>query len=233
MGFCLEKTQLERIKAHFDSPLTDYDWCADRVVIKNTELHNALVAAIQFPHDASLKMLDLGIGTGQASLWVLESFQNAHIDGMDISDAMLAQAKKRIEFRKGQVRLIKADFTSDILSNYDVVFSAVTIHNLLDRDKRGLFKTIHAHLNKGGCFVNADFFKPKLPAIAKSKKEAYVNFVKKNLRDEELKHWLRHIEKEDFPATLEDQFSWLREAGFRDVETTWLYENLAVYCALK
>ncbi|MDI6825696.1 MAG: hypothetical protein QMD36_00670 [Candidatus Aenigmarchaeota archaeon] len=57
--------------------------------------------------------------------------------------------------------------------------------------------------------------------------------MRDNLRGEELKIWLRHAFKEDKPVALEDQLLWMKEAGFREIECVWRYQNLAVYYGLK
>jgi tRNA (cmo5U34)-methyltransferase len=63
--------------------------------------------------------------------------------------------------------------------------------------------------------------------------EFYKEYMRNNLRGEELGIWLHHAFKEDKPIALEDQLSWMKEAGFKEVECIWRYKNLAVYYGLK
>ncbi len=179
-------------------------------------------------------MLDLGVGTGLTTWHVLNEFPNSQIDGVDFSSEMLKQASKRMGKFNSRVRLIEADFTKhEFGSKYDVVFSAVTIHNLHDDEKKKLFTKIHNHLNDGGCFVNADFIKFKSNHLTNKAMKFYEEFLSKNLAGKELEHWLRHAKEEDTPAAVDEQFTWLKEAGFSHIEYVWIYQNLAIYRAVK
>jgi tRNA (cmo5U34)-methyltransferase len=229
--------QSQKIKAHFDSEFADYDFCADKVVPRNTELQRQLVKAIPLDRGVALNLLDLGVGTGQTSVFVLEEFQRASLVGVDLSAAMLEVAKRRLARYDGRVKLVQDDFcTADFASvgaPFDCVFSAASIHNCVDEDKRALFKKIAGALAPGGCFVNADFFKFESEHLAKAARDYYLEFVKNNLSGCEREHWTRHAENEDFPASIEAQSAWLREAGFSQFEPTHIFENTVVYRALK
>ena len=45
--------------------------------------------------------------------------------------------------------------------------------------------------------------------------------------------WLAKYEKEDRPAVLLDQLTWLKEIGFADIDVIWKYHNFAVYGGVK
>ncbi|MBI4173789.1 MAG: class I SAM-dependent methyltransferase [Candidatus Aenigmarchaeota archaeon] len=225
---------LEQVRRHFDSKYTDYDACSGRVVPSNEELQRALVEAIHHRRDASLAILDLGVGTGLTSWLVVNAFPNARIDGIDFSAEMLRHARERLAKFDGRVRLVQADITQHAFDRqYDVVISAVTIHNLPHPEKRLLFANIHRHLKDDGCFVNADFITFGSQHLASKTAASYEKFLAENLAGQELEHWLKHAREQDLPASMDDQTAWLRQAGFRTIECSWLQRNLAVYCATK
>lgn len=230
----MDKDHLIKIQEHFNSKYTDYDASCNKVVPRNEELQKILVQSIHHEREAKLRMLDLGVGTGLTTWLVLNEFPNSHIDGIDFSSEMLRQASKRMGRFNDRVSLIEADFTKhEFDGKYDVIFSAVTIHNLLDDEKEKLFVKIYNHLNEGGCFINADFIKFRSDHLTKKTMEFYEEFLRKNLSGIELDHWIRHAKEEDIPTTLDEQFTWLKEAGFSHIECVWVYQNLAVYCAVK
>lgn len=54
-------------------------------------------------------ILDVGIGTGGASLCALANNPNAQITGLDISDKMLAECQKNAELNNRDIELIQTD----------------------------------------------------------------------------------------------------------------------------
>ena len=63
------------------------------------------------PTDAK-KVLDVGIGTGGASLCLLANNPNAQITGLDISEQMLNECKSNAELNNANIELINADITT-------------------------------------------------------------------------------------------------------------------------
>lgn len=143
-----------------------------------------------------MRILDLGIGTGLTTWYILKEFPNSYIDGIDFSSEMLKRASERMGKFNSRVKLIEADFTRhEFNGKYDVIFSAVIIHNLLDDEKKKLFFKIYNHLNEDGYFINADFIKFKSDYLTRKTMEFYEEFVSKNLAGKELEHWLKQYKR--------------------------------------
>jgi len=229
-----ENNHSKKIQEHFNSQWTDYDASCDKVVPENRKLQEALVDAIPYEREANVKLLDLGVGTGLTTLNVLRKFPNFQIDGIDFSSEMLKQSRERLGKFNNYVNLIEADFTnSPFNTDYDCIFSAITLHNLENSEKSKLFKKIYGSLKEGGFFINADFISFEDNRMRRKTEEYYENFLKENLSGKELDHWILHFREDDIPATMNDQFKWLKEAGFSSMETILTHQNLAVYYAVK
>lgn len=226
--------QARKVKNHFDSDIVDYDACCSKVVPMNDEIHNIIVDTIPFDRKSKLKILDLGVGTGLGALKILNEFPNSHLTGIDFSSKMIFRARERLKIFDNRVKLIEADFNNiDFPEKYDVIVSAITIHNSNETNQKKLMTKIFNHLNDKGCFLNGDFAKTKSEFLNKKLDEFYKEYLKNNLRGEELRVWLHHAFKEDKPVALEDQLLWMKEAGFREIECIWRHQNLAVYYGLK
>jgi tRNA (cmo5U34)-methyltransferase len=226
--------QARKIKNHFNSDIVDYDACCNKVVPMNDEIHNVIVDSIPFDRNSKLKILDLGVGTGLGALKILNEFPNSQLTGIDFSLKMIFRARERLKIFGNRVKLIEADFNKiDFPGKYDVIVSAITIHNSNETNQRKLMSKILNHLNDNGCFLNGDFTKTKSEFLNKKLNEYYKEYLRNNLRGEELRVWLHHAFKEDKPVALENQFLWMKEAGFREIECIWRHQNLAVYYGLK
>ncbi|HEV7987601.1 MAG TPA: class I SAM-dependent methyltransferase, partial [Candidatus Binataceae bacterium] len=189
---------------------------------------------IQFPRESSLKVLDLGAGTGLMAAFIAYSFPNARITMVDISNEMLERARARFELAGPRFRFEVSDYGVDrIQEKYDAIVSGLSIHHLSDEQKRSLFKRIYGALNDDGVFVNAEQFRCATPERHKFHHERWITRVRElGVDDRDLAAALERM-KFDRAATLEDQLEWMREAGFRDIDCA--YKNLifAVYCGLK
>jgi tRNA (cmo5U34)-methyltransferase len=214
----------------FDLAAEDYDRTRRRLVPGFDDFYRAAIDLIRFPRDSRLKVLDLGAGTGMMAAFIAYSFPNARITMVDISNEMLERARARFELGGERFRFEVSDYGVDpIQEKYDAVVSALSIHHLSDEQKRSLFRRIHAALNEGGVFVNAEQFRCATPERHRFHHERWITRVRElGADDRDLAAALERM-KFDRAATLEDQLEWLAEAGFRDIDCA--YKNLifAVY----
>ncbi|HLC49115.1 MAG TPA: class I SAM-dependent methyltransferase [Candidatus Andersenbacteria bacterium] len=103
------------------------------------QLELSILNAIQqtYPSYREAKILDIGVGEGDSIVLLLEDGCK-HLTGIDINEAMLEAARKRLG---EDVRLLKADamhmddFTQGM---FDIVITSGSIHNI-PKEERSLF----------------------------------------------------------------------------------------------
>lgn len=230
----MNNEQAEKIKNHFNSKEIDYDVCADNVVPRNDEIHDVIVGTIPNERDSKINILDLGVGTGLGAWKILSEFPNSRLTGIDFSSKMLKRCKERLSIFNSRILLIESDFSKiNFSEKYDVIVSAIAIHNSKSEQQRELIIKIYESLKDGGIFINGDFIRSNSEYVNSKFKEYYENYLRCKLRGPELEKWLRHAFEEDQPTELGTQLSWLRETGFRKIECVWRYMNLAVYYGIK
>ncbi len=223
-----------KIFTHFTKTVSDYDTVADKVVMKNDELHDLLIQAIPFKPEDKISILDLGCGTGHGMNLILKKFPKAMVTGIDYSAKMTEKSEKNLETFSGRYTLLEQNFNEiEFPQKYDAIVSAVAIHNSTHAQKRRLFKRIYASLNKNGVFINGDFITGENKEIDLQYKSIYRKYLKNNLSGAELKVWLKHAFEEDMPIQLSKQFAILKMIGFRDTELIWQLVNEAVYISRK
>ena len=153
---------------------------------------------------AAASVLDLGTGTGETLVTVLDRHPGSAAVGIDKSAGMLEAARTRLAGRP--VELVVADLSDPLPSGpFDLVVSALAVHHLDGPAKAGLFARVAAVLRPGGRFVLADVVVPEDPADAVTPLS----------------------EGHDRPSTLADQLVWLAAAGF-DARLVWAERDLAV-----
>ena len=146
---------MEHIRTAFDAIASEYDAQRQHVIPELDTFYGTAVWAADWPSDHP-RILDIGAGTGLLSALLLQRYPEASLTALDISEQMLNVAKKRFAGNPN-VRYITGDYvTTNLGGRYDLICSALSIHHLIDKDKRNLYQRIYETLNPKGVFVNAD-----------------------------------------------------------------------------
>ncbi|MBH8572527.1 methyltransferase domain-containing protein [Nostocaceae cyanobacterium CENA369] len=193
----------------------------------------------------SRRILELGCGTGEVSLKILNRCPDAQVIALDYSPRMLQFAQAKITAAGYQQRWIgiQADFGDwannpqelDISSEFDACVSSLAIHHLQDEMKLKLFQRIAASLSQDGCFWNADPVLPESPALAevyKSAREEWAAQQGTNLIEIRAKLGTSSTQghsNQDQLASLNAHLQMLATAGFKIVAVPWKYYGLAVF----
>src|SRR4029079_12130314 len=149
------------------------------------------------------RVLDLGCGDGRLSALVLAAYPESTALCVDMSPAMLDAVAERFA---GDARVTVA--THDLEDPlpfdgpYDAVISSLAIHHVEDERKQTLFAEVGSLLAPGGLFANLEIVKAPTEAL-------HVQW-----RDE----MGARDDPSDRLAPMEPQLSWLRDAGFHDVD---------------
>ncbi|WP_135829070.1 class I SAM-dependent methyltransferase [Halorussus halobius] len=214
-----------------------YDPGIEAIVPRYDELHDALLNAPPHDRDRSIRVLELGAGTGELTAKLLTRFPESTVVAVDHSEQMLAEAERKLATFGDRAQLARGAFPDDYpdaSGEYDLVVSSLAIHHLDEADKRALFDAVLASLAPGGWFLNADvvrFDAPHLESLAEDMIENWVRakgWEERDFMDE----WEASDDYDD-PSTLTDQLVWLRESGFEAVTSIWQYYNFAVYGGAK
>jgi tRNA (cmo5U34)-methyltransferase len=224
----------ELVKEHFEMKYYDYDKLIQNLIPKYTKMHNLVVQLVDFSKENKLSILDLGVGTGQTALSLLQKFPNATLDGIDISPKMIEQAKTRLKNFLDRITFSEKDIKNLKISKlYDACVAVLSIHHLNENQKPKLFRKIFDNLKVDGMFVIGDIIKFDSEKVTNEKEEEWRNFLIKNLGEKEGQYWFENYQEEDLPSSVSNQLEWLKQAGFKEVKCIWEYMNYAVFFGRK
>ena len=98
------------------------------------ELQRAAIDAVPFPPD---RVLELGMGTGETTRVLLESYPDTWVIGLDSSPDMVYRLREEYD----DVQLARME---DPLPDgpWDLVISVLSVHHLQDDAKRTLFRRV-------------------------------------------------------------------------------------------
>ncbi|MEW6152426.1 MAG: methyltransferase domain-containing protein [Actinomycetota bacterium] len=132
------------------------DWDAtayDRVAGPQTRWGSAVVERLDLRGDE--RVLDAGCGTGRVTELVLRRLPRGHVVAVDSSEAMLAEAGRRLAALGDRVTLLPADLGEPLApvvgAPVDAVLSTATLHWVVDHD--ALFANLASVLRPGGALV--------------------------------------------------------------------------------
>jgi len=209
-------TDPKTVGEHFDQWAPSYDAQIRQMVPRYEEIHDTLLALLGLRPPS--RFLDLGSGTGYTLRRVLEAFPRATAVGLDVSTEMLDRARQRLDGLADRVELRSSDIAQpEISGSYDAIVSILAVHHLYPDEKRHLFTRIWEHIEPGGVFLLADYFRPAMDRLS----ELY------QLPDEPDPHEAQH----DHPDTAAEHLVWLTAAGFAAVDVVWKYDDVGVLVA--
>ena len=142
------------------------DWI-DRDMTRDEERRpriREMIAQASLPRNAALDVLDVGAGYGFVTEEVLRAFPKAHVSLQDYSEKMFAHARERLAKSKAQLRFVLCDLSEPnwaerVGGPFDLIVSAIAIHNLRTKEAfTNCYRGIANLLKPGAPFLNYDHF---------------------------------------------------------------------------
>jgi tRNA (cmo5U34)-methyltransferase len=213
------------VRKAFAAGADSYDRARRKLVPCFDDFYRTALELIPFQPEDRFEVLDLGAGTGIISAMIAAAFPKSRLTLFDVTPEMLTIARARLKPLGKRVRFVTADFASASQSQtWDTVVSALAIHHLPDSGKRHLFSDVFKYLTPGGAFINADQVAGDTAANDRHSREQWMKRAHESkVTQRDLEAALERM-KQDLPATVGQQLSWMREAGFIDVACS--YRNL-------
>jgi len=220
-------------KTVFDHHAAQYDALRRQLVPHFDDFYGMALDQIPYPHDATIRILDLGAGTGLLSSLAAAVFPNASFTLADISTEMLARARERFAGRPNfEYRVIDLE-REPLTGAYEVAFSSLALHHLEHAQLAAGFRKTYDVIVPGGVFINADQTLGTSAENAERYRQHWTaDVIAQGTNEADLQAAVERM-KVDKTATLEDQMAWLRQAGFSHVDCWYKHYRMAVYSGRK
>lgn len=160
-------------------------------------------------------VLDLGAGTGALAEALLGHDAVGTVELVDVDPEMLDQARVRLERFGSRARFCEQSFL-DPLPGCDAVAASLALHHIPEmRDKRALYRRIHASLRPGGVFANADAVMPSDP---EGREAGYAfwaaHMASRGIPEERARQHFAEWAEEDTYQSIEQELAAMAAAGF-------------------
>ena len=151
---------------HWHSPSYVADWTR-RDMSRHGERRpflDRLVAAVPFPRDAEIAVLDVAGAAGVVADAILAAFPRAKVTLQDYSKPMLVHAQQAFAGCAAQLRYVECDlreaaWETAVGGPFDLAVSGIAIHNLHDMAAiAACYQAVRRLIKRGGCFLDYDHF---------------------------------------------------------------------------
>jgi tRNA (cmo5U34)-methyltransferase len=225
-------TMSNLIKQQFDAVARSYDQQRRQLIPCFDDFYSLAATWVDIDKKAP-RILDLGAGTGLFSSYIRHRYPEASLTLVDFSEDMLNEAQIRFA-DDANIQYIVADYaTYDFKEQYDAVISSLSIHHLSHLNKSKLFFTIFNLLSDDGIFVNADQVAGSSPYFDHRYQEQWENTVRRSGLSDQAVEASIDRKKLDLNASVEDQLSWLKQAGFKETDCIYKYHEFAIFFSQK
>jgi tRNA (cmo5U34)-methyltransferase len=189
-----------------------------------------------FAGKKSVRVLDLGAGTGNLSRRILQAFKNCHVTLVDFSQNMLNEAPIVLAAFLGRYEIKQEDFWEmELLADsYDAVISSFALHHGRgEAVYQRLYKNIFRWLKTPGAFICCDVVDGDTAELAALNMAGWRRYLSGKISPTDIERMFSNYKREDSPISLRKHMSCLSEAGFTKADVLWKRFNFAVYTGIK
>jgi len=180
-------------------------------------------------------LYDLGCSTASLLLNIHRAKElNAKLVGLDNSEAMLQQARRKCEAYGADIEVLNADILNYKYENADVFISNYTLQFIRPLVREELVKKIALSLKKEGVFIFSEKVISHHSKLNKDLIECYYDFKKtQGYSEYEIMQKREALENVLVPYSEEENITMAKNAGFSHCEVLLRWANFATFIAIK
>ncbi len=198
---------------------------------ENIKLQTDIINSLLKPDS---KITDLGSSTGTLLINLAKLGKNFNLTGIDNSEAMIQRAKNKAKAFGADVQFINADFLEYDFSNSDTVIANYTVQFIRPLKREKLIKKIYDSLKNNGIFLMSEKLITENKKLNKIMIDIYYEYKKEMGYSEfEIAQKREALENVLIPYTMIENIEMLKNAGFKEVEVIFRWNNFATFIAFK
>ncbi len=181
------------------------------------------------------KVIDLGSSTGTFLINLAKkSNKKLNLIGIDNSPAMIKRAKQKAKAFGVEATFIEADFLEYDLKNSKSIIANYTIQFIRPLKREKLIKKIYDSLEDNGIFLMSEKLITENKVLNKIMIDIYYEYKKqKGYSEYEIAQKREALENVLIPYTMQENIEMLKNAGFKDIEVIFRWNNFATFIAFK
>ncbi|ACM92914.1 putative methyltransferase [Nautilia profundicola AmH] len=180
------------------------------------------------------KIIDLGSSTGTFLIELAKKKENLDLIGIDNSEAMIKRAKNKARAFGVKVEFINSDFLEYDLSGSKAIVANYTVQFIRPLKREKLIKKIYDSLKNDGIFLMSEKLITENKKLNKIMIDIYYDYKKQMGYSEfEIAQKREALENVLIPYTMQENIEMLKNAGFKEIEVVFRWNNFATFIAFK
>ena len=218
-------------RQHFDVLAEQYDDLFVSHMYDYDVTHEMILTMLPFSSTRPVRVLELGVGTGNLTQKILTRFPHSTVVGYELSEPMLAQARAKLAAFEARLQLCQGDISQTVFPGpFDAVVSAIAVHHVPPPSKPILFHRLYPALHPGGVLVLGDAFEAATPALGDTYRRLIAAELARRGVDTAASDAYRNRSGPSGGASTQVQayLRWMQQAGFVNVDCVWKHFGRAV-----
>ncbi len=218
----------EKIASVFDDML-------ERSIPFYREVVSLICSVVALHVEENSTVIDLGCSTANTLLALHGKCQSGvKYIGYDNSEAMLEQARRKIEAYGANIDLKLADILEVELPRNDVVVANYMLQFIRPLQRDIFIKKVFDSLNENGIFIFSEKIIYEDKKLNKKMIDIYYDFKKKQGYSEfEISQKREALENVLIPYSEDENKNLILKSGFKNVETLFKWGNFVTFLAMK
>ena len=180
------------------------------------------------------KVVDLGSSTGTFLIELAKKKSKLTLIGIDNSTAMINRAKNKAKAFGVNVEFINDDFLNYDFAGSKAVVANYTVQFIRPLKREKLIQKIYNSLTEGGIFLMSEKLITENKKLNKIMIDIYYEYKKKmGYSEYEIAQKREALENVLIPYTMQENIEMLKNAGFKDIEVIFRWNNFATFIAFK
>lgn len=200
------------------------------------EIHNLITDIAGWFLEENTNVYDIGTSTGKVISCLNDKYINKIINyiGIDISEDMVNGTKKHFK-NDEHIHIFNQDVTDNFkFENASFITSVLTIQFISERKRQNLVNEIYKGLNKGGGFILVEKVIGNNPRFNEIWIDLYHELKLKNgLSEQHVFAKAKAIRGVMKPYTVNENMELLHNAGFKDTDVFFKWNNFIGLVAIK
>jgi SAM-dependent methyltransferase len=195
-----------------------YDLLTEHNYMFHQEIYAGVDELLGLRDDSPYRLLDLGCGNARYLAPCLMRIPPSLYQGVDLSEAALAEAHEYLAELPGEVVLTQGDLLDAVEStgeSWDVLFTGFALHHLMTDQKARFFRAAGRSLSEKGWLILVDVVREE-----NQDRETYLEGYLRSMREkwtevprDQLEEACAHVRDHDYPEPLSILQEMARQAG--------------------